>query len=315
MKILIKILIGCALLYVVLSNTPLKEVVDIFQSINIAYALAAILLTILNIFIASIRWHLLIPKSNFTELLRSNFVFTYYLIFLPGQLVSEAIKGARLMTAGLSAKTVFTSIFIDKLVSFSSILLLGVVGLRLNQSQNISIQSAEYILIAMLIAVIIFLVYGEKALKLSRYLLKHSFVSKNQLCNKLATWIEEYEQEYIDMTKSGNNHLLQSFLVGLCFQLVFCASNYLISLSLGISSSYADWLWITSLLAIILLLPISIGGIGVREGGLAAMFSLLALPISQALSFSLVMYAMTIINALIGYLVDLFVGIKSKTSD
>ncbi len=308
----IKFIIGFALLGILISNSKFNEIFEVFKHINTGLCALSLPLYIFNTYSSSYRWWLLIPESNYFMLLRSNFMLAYYMVFVPGQLVSEGIKGARLVAAGHKAHSIFSSIFIDKLVAFIALMLIGLTGLLTTQHHSLAINSLITVLGLILALLLLILIFGSKTFFILEWLGHLPLMASIPAINKSLVVIEEYFAEYSMILKQRRTNVIKALLVSLVFQGSCILINYVIGLSLGIHISFLDWAWITAILAVVLLLPISIGGIGVREGGLAAMFGLMHLPVEQALSFSFAIYAFTFVSALIGYLVDLCFGLQAR---
>ena len=66
-----------------------------------------------------------------------------------------------------------------------------------------------------------------------------------------------------------------------------------------------NWLWIDAYSTLALLLPITIGGIGVRDGSLVGAMSLLNIESYKALSVSMILFIVQVIRALVGLVIYL----------
>jgi len=75
---------------------------------------------------------------------------------------------------------------------------------------------------------------------------------------------------------------------------------YVISSALGYDVQYAVFLVFVPVIAVILMAPVSISGIGVREGGYVMLFKYAGLTTTQALSLSALNFTLDIIMALCG---------------
>ncbi len=99
--------------------------------------------------------------------------------------------------------------------------------------------------------------------------------------------------------------VLYSILVGVVFQLVVAFLTNLLARHLGIVVSLVDWCWIMSLNSIAILLPLTIGGIGVREGSFIIMLGWLHVGDEKALALSLMCFFIQILFAAGGFLFDM----------
>ncbi len=221
---------------------------------------------------------------------------------MPGQLASEGVKGARLTAIGHKPSQIVSSIILDKFIAYSAVLTLGVTALLISQHPGKAFDTMLILQTAMLTGIVLVVLFSGFGLpKIVKWLTKDHF-----------QFINEYYDEYLSIINNKKINLIYSFITSLIFQSVCFANNYIIAKSLNINIPYIDWFWITALMAILLVLPISIGGIGVREGGITAMFSFLGINSAAAVSYALLTYVFSSLIALIGYAIDLFWGIKSK---
>jgi uncharacterized protein (TIRG00374 family) len=82
--------------------------------------------------------------------------------------------------------------------------------------------------------------------------------------------------------------ILISFLLSVFIQLGFVGLNYTIARALGIEASFPVWLLAWPLAKIIALVPVSLGGLGVREAALAALLTPFGVTASLAVAQALV---------------------------
>lgn len=79
----------------------------------------------------------------------------------------------------------------------------------------------------------------------------------------------------------------------------------LIARGLGVALPLSTWCVVVPLLMIAMLVPISINGVGVREGGMAVLLAPHGVPTKQAVAIALLWFLITIISGLIGGLLFL----------
>ncbi len=309
----LKIAIGMALLAAVLSNSKLDQLAELIVNADFLFISLNIPLYIISIFISSYKWWLLVPRLSYIELAKSNFIAAYYMVFVPGQLVAEAIKGARLISDHAKANQVFCSIFVDKLLAFISLIALGLLGICL-EARIANVEHFRELLILILLALCLILFCTPYLLSIFDRLTKFKTLADNKFWQLVVKFIDEYRDIYAELI-SRKRIVLASLAAGLVFQLINIYMISRLGASIDINFSFWTWAWISAILTTILMLPISIGGIGVREGGLALIFSLLGESVEKSLSFALMLYALTLMSALIGYGVDLLAGVRKATRD
>jgi uncharacterized membrane protein YbhN (UPF0104 family) len=86
----------------------------------------------------------------------------------------------------------------------------------------------------------------------------------------------------------------------LIVQMGGAVSVALIARAIGVKLPLSIWFAVVPLVALAMVLPISIGGVGVREGGLAMLLAPSGIPSEQAVAIGLLWFLCTIICGLIG---------------
>jgi hypothetical protein len=93
--------------------------------------------------------------------------------------------------------------------------------------------------------------------------------------------------------------------LSLGWHLFFLVRNFLIFLALSIPLSFLDVAWMSSLVFLLQLLPVSLAGIGVREGALAFMFVQVGLPPEQGVAVGVLFFSQMLLLAVLGGLLEL----------
>ncbi|MBU6449182.1 MAG: flippase-like domain-containing protein [Rhodospirillales bacterium] len=99
------------------------------------------------------------------------------------------------------------------------------------------------------------------------------------------------------LTSRQGGVLLISCLVS---NLNFVAAGILLGIALGLAVPPLEWLVAIPLVVVVTVLPISIGGWGMREGLLVALLGAASVPVAQALTFSILFGALSAASSLPG---------------
>jgi uncharacterized membrane protein YbhN (UPF0104 family) len=93
--------------------------------------------------------------------------------------------------------------------------------------------------------------------------------------------------------------------------LCYASGAYFVALSMHIHINPLDWIAINAIVSFVQIFPVTIGGLGVREGAFGVILSLYGVPFSQAILFSLTAFILaTILTALLWLALDF---IESET--
>jgi uncharacterized protein (TIRG00374 family) len=94
--------------------------------------------------------------------------------------------------------------------------------------------------------------------------------------------------------------LAEVFVISICSQLFFVVFSYSVSQALGLGLSLLDFVLFVPVIGLISMFPLSINGIGIREAGYWFLLSRIGRGSCEALSLSLMIYAVGIAVSLIG---------------
>jgi uncharacterized membrane protein YbhN (UPF0104 family) len=102
--------------------------------------------------------------------------------------------------------------------------------------------------------------------------------------------------------------LAACFLFAFVFHGLVIAIHMVLAHGLGINLPMTAWVLVYAGIALLLLLPISIAGIGLREGGYVGLLAIFGVAPTPALSLSLVLFAYMLFGALLGWIAELTGG-------
>ena len=306
-KLILRLIFSFALLGWLLARTDLSSIWTVASRLSIETIPLLVALQLLAVVVSTLRWGLLIPQHNFSLLFRLSLIGQFYSLVLPGQLAGEAMKAYRLGKGYRDAETVAASVFVDKLVGMISVLTLGLLGFYLSQLQIphtllMSITLSFFIVLGVLMmpSVRIF----AKALSVFYGFIESRFSGMRRFVIQLrlftSAWISYLQRPLL---------LLSSVLMGFGYQLVALLIILLISSRIGISIGLEEWLWVFAIVSVAVLMPLTIGGIGIREGAFVVALGFLGVPAESALAISITMFGLQAIAASIGFIFEI-VGVK-----
>jgi uncharacterized membrane protein YbhN (UPF0104 family) len=242
-------------------------------------------------------------RYDFRELFRLNLAGVFYGLALPGQISGEVLKALRLADRSSQRHVVYVSIFLDRVYGLIGLALLGCVALVLDppQPEWLGRSPSMVVLVAVVLAGVGVLVLPWLSVPLSRIV-----PSTHSTIYGLAAVL-------ISLTRPGGATPPASTLVvgcglGLVAQALIAAIHWGVALALGLSLSPLALTWILALGTIVGLLPVSFGGLGVREATYVGLLSLFGVSAGPALALSLMMFMILVALGLTGGILDLLAG-------
>lgn len=285
---LLKVVVSAGLLiYLLLFQVDGEQLWRIVRQARWGYLLVAALLMIVGTALRAVRWQILLQALDIQVSLRRlthlYFVGAFFNIFLPTGLGGDAIRMAELArSTGRGPEAVGTTL-VDRATGLWVLFVLAMLALPF--SHTLLPQGwAPVITLGTLGGVIGgWLVMGTP----------------------LIPWLgsqvrlpaqESLERFYRSVSQLGYRALGKACLVSLAFDVLLIAFNVLIAVSLNVDQPLGIFLLFTPLISFSLALPISFGGLGVREQTYILLFGPLGVSGAAAAAMSLTNYAL-------GYLV------------
>lgn len=307
---LLPVCIGVVLLYVVLRGLPLHALAQALTHMRIGWFAAALAFYGAIFLPASWRWHLVLKLSKkavgFAQTLKVSLIghFFYTLCFgvVGGDSAKAVIYAQRF---GFSRTSILATAPLDRLMGFigsaaftAAALVVGLLAGAFHQTTVSSIQSPIHFLVwASLL--------GAAAALVSRRL--KSFPAVQRFLALL--------RANLRLLIKSPRALFTGFGCGFLVQLALSAA---LGCNLAaVSGSLVPWqriLWTFPFIIAISALPVSIGGLGTREGAALVLWTAYGIPTADAIAASLLTLAVALVWAAFGGLLLLVAENKRRAS-
>jgi uncharacterized protein (TIRG00374 family) len=297
----LKLLFGLTLVVLLAWRFDLRAVGAALTQFRWPWLLGAIALTGLSWLVAALRWKLLANRVAIVRLFKLTLIGQFYAIVLPGQLAGELMKAWRLAKGHAHAERLATTILLDRVIGTASLLIVACGGIVLSHRR---LPPGLVPLFAALILAAIAIVF---ALNLSPI---HNLALRSVAClerSGLRGMVLSLHRAIDAWRELGRSHMRlgASLALGIIFQLLGVTVFALLARNLGIDLPFADWAWIFGLVSLAVLVPLSIGGIGLREGALVGSLGLLGIAGDRALALSFGIFAVALTGAMMGALYEI----------
>jgi hypothetical protein len=266
--------------------------------------LLAILLNVVERFELTYKWNLLIKVRGiavkFGRLFWINSIGSFLGLFLPSSLGTDVVRGYYLVKNNSERSVSISSVFVDRVLGLISLLLLGLVALvfagELVSKFNLNLY---LIVLTFLTLIFVYLFQRNETKKILELLsLKMKKFKIMEYVMKLHGSILEY--------KKYPKTLLLSFVLTLLVQVTRVLTYYAVSLAFDVKISIIYFFLFVPLIMIVMMLPITIGGLGLREGTFVAFFTMIGMSVNDAVVITFINSILDTLNTLIlgggGYL-------------
>ena len=250
------------------------------------------------------KWNMLIRVRglyiSFIRLFLINLIGGFWGLFLPSSVSTDVIRGYYLVKNNSEKSISISSILVDRILSLFALLLFCVVFVLLD-GEAVAKYNINIYLPALFIVSLVFFYFFQKektAGFIEKILHKIKIKKLTKFVVKLHTSVLEY--------KKYPRTLFISFLINLLVQVTRVMTYYFIAKAYGISVPIVYFFLFIPVIMLVLIFPISVGGLGVREGTFIAFFSLVGMPVSDAVVISFTNTFIDTLNTLFGGVAYLF---------
>ena len=303
---LLKVCISLALLILLVRQIGWQQTLETLRGAKLAHLTAAFVLYVLGIVVRAYRWQILLDALSIdlplARLVNLYFVGTFFSNFLPTGIGGDVVRVYELSRQSKRPIESVGTVLLDRATGLLVLFLIALMALPFS-----------YPLIAPNItAAILILCLGSWAgLALA---LRRNWLERWGLL-RIMDKIKQLRELYESVHACGPKAIGGALAISLVFNVLLIAVNYLIALSLGVEIPVWYFLLFIPLISFLLVLPISLSGLGVREGGYVYLFAQAGISAPLALSMSLLFYALNVATGLIGGVLYALEGARGYVED
>lgn len=301
----IKVLFGVILLVFLLFFVGVEEVAASVVTMNPVPLLAALLFIPVHIFLKFIRWReitLTTVKVPTKDLFKIFMIGFFFASITPSK-IGDIIKFRYLKKYNTSTETALSLTLIDRLFDIFVIFLISIIGLFVIPELIVLSLWQSLLIIAVVVIVSSYIILKENVfIRLLKF-----FVNKTSIAKKLKKDSNELAKNiYSPFAALKKKPTVSPSLIIITVLVWMTASfqSLLIFSSLGIEVSLLYMFIFTCMGAVIGLIPITISGIGTRDGVFILLFSLISIGSQNVIIMSLLTLFITqIIPSIFGFFI------------
>jgi hypothetical protein len=302
MRWALKLAFSIGLLTWLLLRSDLGQILASIQRLSGTTIGCVMAIVVVELGIASLKWWLFVPHQRLLRIFKLTLIGIFYSIVLPGQIAGEAVKAYRLGAGQRDAEEVAASVVVDKVNGMIGLLTLGILGAF---SSRLAIPKSLLVSFSAALAIGLVGLYSIRLplLRRTTEALSRRVGARwhgwDALANRFALFFAAWTRY-----SARPRLMIASMLLGMVYQLLAIAVILVLSPTFGIEIPPAEWLWIFAVVSLAVLLPLSVGGLGIREGAFVAVLGLMQVPSASALALSLTIFASQLAAALLGGVIE-----------
>ncbi len=297
---LIQIIVSCLLVSYLFSRLEWENFLKFKEAVSSPWLFLSPLISLCVLSIAALRWKILVKNFNFSRpylfFYRNYCLGSFFNVLLPGSLGGDVLRVRSTQKSGLSLRASSFVVITERVSGLISIFVLGSVASFFVKDLKISKLGPQLLYPMYFFALTGLLLLFFVALLFKKPSWQKKIVKRIPQLKSLISSSQDFRH------LSLNKMMLPLFLSSLV-QIVDFFVSILMAYILGINVSPFVFLIIAPAVFIATALPISLGGLGIREGAMAHFLSLFGVNFEQSILLAFLLHTNSIFVALLGGLV------------
>ncbi len=298
---LLRIAISLGLLGFVFSRVGWEQTWQTLSEAHIPYLLAAFAVALLSMIVRALRWKVLVDalgmRFSLAKLAEFYFVGAFFGSFLPTEVGGDVMRIYEVMRHSERPAAALGTVLVDRATGLLGLFLVALAALGFSHSL---VGSQIMVAILLLTAAS----WGSAVMLMQRDLLERLGLLR------LLHRVRRLEEVYESMHQCGMRAIGRAVSVSIVLNALLIVMNYLIALALHARIELWYFALFVPIVSVLLMLPISVSGLGLREGAYVYLFVQAGVVASQALTMSLIVYALRVATGLVGGIIYALRGLQ-----
>jgi uncharacterized protein (TIRG00374 family) len=251
------------------------------------------------------KWLLLLrvreTKVSFWRLFIINYVGGFWGLILPSSVSADIVRGYYLSRTAAGLANTVTSMLVDRIMAGLALVSLAGVGAWLAGDRFGFVHHRAFILMGVAgCALAVFLLFRPFSLRwIDRQVVQR--ITRWDLNRRIREWVTSC-LEY----RRHPGRLVLCYLGSILVQIIRVLIFYAVALAFNVPAPLLYYLMFIPLIMVLIMLPISFGGIGIREGSFVAFFAMVGVGSADAFVVSFTVSLLTTLTTAIGGLIYMF---------
>lgn len=309
---LLRVLAAAAVTIILVVAADPRSILSVVLAADPTLLGAAVALAVADRVLMAHRWFLLIrvvpagAAVSFGETLRVSLATTFLGNFLPTSVGAEALRVFELTRLGFSRSSAVASVLMDRVLGVVSMLLAALAGGLL----------APHLLTDRAVAIPLALTaVGSVATALLLFSRPATALTRRILGATLPGWLNRIAERLLTaMLDHGASRGTMALVLGesVGVQVLRISQAFAVGQALGLALSFPVYLALVPLALLVLLLPVSVGGMGTGQAAFMLLFGRVGVPGAEAFTLGTLLLFLGLLGSLPGALVYTWSGTGFK---
>jgi len=265
------------------------------RTADTGFLLIAILLFFPVQLLAAYRWYFVLGRLNkfipFRSILCHSMLGQLSTFFLPGQISGDVVRFLAVGHGQAGKATLALSVIVDKIALLFALATFALAGTLAPGpvSQFITIHIAAVGTITLLLPILLCLCQYRSE-QIPNWLIQTA-----DRVPHLRSYVLVNLEECLTLPRISVQSSFVVLVLGLLLLFFYTVGAYFIARSMQIVINPIDWVAINAIVSLAQILPLTLGGLGVREGAFSVLLALYAIPLTQAVAFSLTGFVLAVV--------------------
>ncbi len=278
-----------------------SEITAQLKQTNLMLFFSASLLFCANIAFITLRLEAILIGENirmpFVRLMELNYIGYFFNNFMPSAVGGDIVKAYYTGAHTRERAKSYVSVFMDRFIGLFSFAFIAFITVLLSWKTivNPAIKKAVLIFVALCVFAAIISLNVKIAKVISKILSKIRFMDIGDKLTKIYNILHNY--------RNKKAVLFKTFIISLIAQILYFTVVYILFKSVNLEISFKNILLVMPIVSVISMLP-SIGGLGLREGAIVALFGSMV-GSEKAFGISILLLATLFLTSVIGGIIYL----------
>jgi hypothetical protein len=308
--LMLKLAVTAGLLYWLLSNVSLDEMRSVLAPIQTHHIVAGLALQSIVIILGCLRWWILLHHVSrsipFTRALPSFYLGIFFNHLMPTTVGGDAIRVLHMRGNSPNTKALISSTIMDRIIGLIGVLIIGTTAIIAFPVVSDSFGLKTVMLFGLIFSLGVFPLLASAPFTrlVNKLTIRFQHAKKRRWLLELTSLCQSYA--------GAKMRLFAALVLTLVLQTLTILTYYMLGNAIGIQLPLTAYFVSISLVFLASALPVSLGGLGIREGVLVGLLVALGVDTQVAISLSLLYLFVYLSASLPGGLVILLGGTARK---
>jgi len=302
--VLLRVTISALLLFFLFRQVDKKNLFAIIKHAHKPLLLLSFFILFFNYVFLLFRWQMLLKAAKVHLPLKRVIISSagghFFNLFLPSTIGGDLVRSIYLSLHTKKPREIVATVLLDRFSGYIGLVIVALLAVLLGWKliQEKSILLCIAIITAICAALLLILFNPFIYVKINRLL--HS-----PRAGRIRSYIRDLHRE-MHIFRHHKDIMMDNLILSLLVQIIWPLVNYIIALSLGIKINIAYFFIFIPIVSAITMLPISIGGLGLRDAMTIYFFTKAGMAKDLAFAMSLLSFSFLSIYGIIGGIIYAF---------